>query len=105
MSALLNTTNEAEGLPRRRFTVAELERMVEAGLLQEDERIELIGGEIVPMSPKGDVIEHLRRHDGRGRVRSGLSGSVINEVTCTDRADMALLRLASDIRSVTWPAI
>ena len=27
--------------------------MTEAGILHEDERIELIGGEIVPMSPKG----------------------------------------------------
>jgi Uma2 family endonuclease len=49
-------TNAAEGLPRRRFTVAELERMTEAGILGEDERIELIGGDVVVMSPKG--IEH-----------------------------------------------
>jgi Uma2 family endonuclease len=47
------TTTAAEGLPRRRFTVAELEQMTAAGILHEDERIELIGGEIVPMSPKG----------------------------------------------------
>jgi Uma2 family endonuclease len=47
------TTTAAEGLPRRRFTVAELEQMAAAGILDEDERIELIGGEIVPMSPKG----------------------------------------------------
>ena len=54
------TTNAAEGLPRRRFTVAELERMTEAGILEEDERIELIGGEIVPMSPKGHQHEILK---------------------------------------------
>ena len=54
------TTTAAEGLPRRRFTVAELERMTEAGILEEDERIELIGGEIVPMSPKGDQHEILK---------------------------------------------
>jgi hypothetical protein len=45
-------TLAAEGLPRRAFTVAEVERMVEVGLLPEDERVELIGGELVPMSPK-----------------------------------------------------
>lgn len=50
----------AEGLPRRPFTVAELERMVEAGILAEDERIELIGGEVVPMSPKGNHHEVLK---------------------------------------------
>ena len=50
----------AEGLPRRRFTVAELQQMTAAGILDEDERIELIGGEIVPMSPKGDHHEILK---------------------------------------------
>lgn len=55
--ALPTTTTAADGLPRRRFTVAELEQMVAAGILDEDERIELIGGEVVPMSPKG------RRHE------------------------------------------
>ena len=54
------TTNAAEGLPRRRFTVRELERMTAAGILGEDERIELIGGEIVPMSPKGNQHEILK---------------------------------------------
>jgi len=54
------TTMAAEGLPRRRFTVAELEQMTAAGILQEDERIELIGGEVVPMSPKGDQHEILK---------------------------------------------
>ena len=54
------TTMAAEGLPRRRFTVAELEAMTAAGILDEDERIELIGGEIVPMSPKGNQHELLK---------------------------------------------
>ena len=38
------TTSAAEGLPRRRFTVAEVEAMVAAGVVEEDERVELIGG-------------------------------------------------------------
>jgi Uma2 family endonuclease len=54
------TTTAAEGLPRRRFTVAELEQMTAAGILAEDERIELIGGEVVPMSPKGNRHEMLK---------------------------------------------
>ena len=56
----LPTTMAAEGMPRRRFTVAELEAMTEAGILLEDERIELIGGEIVPMSPKGNHHELVK---------------------------------------------
>jgi hypothetical protein len=55
--ALPVTTQAAEGMPRRRWSVAELEEMTATGIIAEDERIELIGGEVVPMSPKG------RRHE------------------------------------------
>jgi Uma2 family endonuclease len=58
--ALEPTTTAAEGLPRRRFTVTELEQMSAAGILHEHERIELIGGEIVPRSPKGRHHEMLK---------------------------------------------
>jgi len=50
---LPGTTQAAEGLPRRRWSVAEIEAMVARGIILEDERFELIGGEAVPMSPKG----------------------------------------------------
>src|SRR5687767_9460150 len=54
------TTQAAEGLMRWRWTVAEIEAMVEAGIIAEDDRFELIGGEIVPMSPKGIQHETLK---------------------------------------------
>jgi len=47
-------THAAEGMPRRSWTVAESEAMVRAGIIDEDERFGLIGGEVVPMSPKSD---------------------------------------------------
>jgi len=53
-------TTAAESLPRRRFTVAEVEAMLAAGVMDEDERVELIGGELVPMSPKGLAHEVLK---------------------------------------------
>ena len=56
----VRTTQAAEGLPRRRFTVAEVEGMVAAGLMDEDERTELIGGELVPMSAKGNRHEMVK---------------------------------------------
>ena len=55
-----NVTMAAEGLPRRRFTVAEVEAMVAAGVMEEDERVELIGGELVPMSAKGNRHEVVK---------------------------------------------
>ena len=60
MGSAARVTSAAEGLPRRRFTVAEVEAMVAAGVMEEDERIELIGGELVPMSPKGFEHEVLK---------------------------------------------
>src|SRR5262245_1223716 len=39
---------------RRRFTVDEYHRMAEAGSLHEDERVELLDGDVLEMSPVGD---------------------------------------------------
>src|SRR5438045_3126140 len=55
------TTQAAEGLPRRRWSVAEIEEMVAKGIILEDERFELIGGEVVPMSPKGNRHELVKK--------------------------------------------
>ena len=57
LATLRPTTQAADGLPRWRWTTAELLAMVEAGILNRDDRIELIEGEIVPMASEG------RRHE------------------------------------------
>jgi Uma2 family endonuclease len=54
------TTQAAEGLMRRRWTVAEIEALVKAGIIGDHERFELIGGEIVPMNAKGIHHEVLK---------------------------------------------
>jgi Uma2 family endonuclease len=58
--ALPKRTQAAEGLMRRSWTVAEVEAMVKVGLIEEHERVELIGGELVPMSPKGSKHESYK---------------------------------------------
>ncbi len=50
-----------KGLPRRKFTVVEVEGFVREGIIREHERFELIGGEIIPMSPKGNWHENLKQ--------------------------------------------
>jgi len=55
-----NVTRAAEGFDRRSFTVAEILRMQDAGIVSEDENFELIEGEIVPTQAKTHVHELLK---------------------------------------------
>ena len=50
----------AEGMPRWRWTVAEVDRFVELGILTAEDRVELIGGELVPKPAKGIAHEDMR---------------------------------------------
>ncbi|MBV9636676.1 MAG: Uma2 family endonuclease, partial [Methylobacteriaceae bacterium] len=54
------TTRAAEGFDRRAFTVAECLRMQELGIIDSDERYELIEGEIVPMQSKNYGHERIK---------------------------------------------
>ena len=80
---LSGTTQAAEGLPRRRWSVAEIEAMVARGIILEDERFELIGGEVVPMSPKGarhEVVKAALQQNWFPRI-VGTPISLITETT------------------------
>lgn len=59
----------ATELARLRFSVADYHRMAETGILHEDDRLELIGGEIVQMNPVGRhhaaCVKRLNRLVGR----------------------------------------
>jgi Uma2 family endonuclease len=58
------TTQAADGLPRRAWTADEVARMIEAGILDEPEPFELIGGELVAMAAKNRQHEVLRTELG-----------------------------------------
>jgi Uma2 family endonuclease len=60
----------ASGTEPRRWTRAEYDRMIEHGLLGEDDRVELIDGEILTMAPQGT------RHAGTIRLVQNVLGSV-----------------------------
>jgi Uma2 family endonuclease len=54
------TTRAAEGRDRRAWSVEEVDAMVRAGIIAENERLELIGGELVPISAKGAFHEDVK---------------------------------------------
>jgi Uma2 family endonuclease len=71
-------TRAAEGLDRRGFTLGEVEKMIAAGVIDADERFELIEGEIVPMNPQ--AMPHLTM---KARLARALLG------TCPADTDIA----------------
>ena len=90
---------QAAAPARRRFTCAEYHRMAEVGILRRGERVELIEGEIVEMSPPGRrhkafvanltelIVVRLAGH-ARVHVQSGV---VLSEYT-EPEPDLAVLR-------------
>lgn len=64
----MNVTTAAEGFPRRAFTVDDIARMIDAGIIGEDEKFELVEGEIVMAAAKGFAHE---------RVKSALNIAVV----------------------------
>jgi Uma2 family endonuclease len=53
-------TTAAEGFPRRAFSVDDISRMIDAGVIHEDEKFELVEGEIVMMAAKGIAHERIK---------------------------------------------
>jgi Uma2 family endonuclease len=49
-----------DGIARRAFTAEDVRRMVEAGILDEGERVELIEGELTEMPPKGFAHDRVK---------------------------------------------
>lgn len=84
----IHVTQFAEGLPRRRFLTVDIERMVAAGLMEEGERTELLGGELVPMASEG------RRHE---MIRAWLNEQFMDVPNRDYRVSIeAMLRLTDD---------
>jgi len=100
-------------LPRsRRFTVEEFERMVHAGVFASDDRVELIEGEIIEMTPIGlphaSIVDRLtmliaRRLGDRTIVR--VQGPVgFATLHSRPQPDLALLRPRKDYYATRVPS-
>ncbi len=100
----------AVDLKRRRFNVDEYEQMGRAGILGEDDRVELLDGEIVEMTPIG-----LRHADCVNRLTRSLllafdDAAVIlvqNPIRLSDRSepqpDLALVRRRAGLYASSHP--
>jgi len=95
---------------KRLFTVEEYHRMAEAGILGEDDRVELIEGEIVEMTPIGSrhagAVNRLNRLFSE-RVGEHAVVSVQNPIRLGERSepqpDLALLRFREDFYASSHP--
>lgn len=95
---------------RRRFTVDEYQRMGEAGILAEHERVELIDGEIVTMSPIGPdhgwCLNRLNRAVNRA-LGDEVYIAVQNPIQLADdwqpQPDLAILQADSNQRQTPLP--
>ena len=89
--------------PRRLFTVDEFHQMAEAAIFGEDDRLELLSGEVVEMTPIGSrhaaCVSRLNRWLGR-HLGEGVIVRVQDPVRLDDRSepqpDLAVVRARDD---------
>jgi Uma2 family endonuclease len=95
---------------RRRFTADEYHRMGDSGILSEDDRVELIEGEIVEMAPIGSrhqacvdrLTELLSRHMAQ-RAVIRVQGPIRLGEHSEPQPDLALLRRRPDFYAASHP--
>ena len=100
-----------DSLPtRRRFTVDEYYRMAQAGILHEDDRVELLEGEIVQMAPIGSghagrVLRLATWFSARlaGRALVNVQNPVRLSSGSEPEPDIALLRPRPDFYTTAHP--
>ncbi|MYC29766.1 MAG: Uma2 family endonuclease [Chloroflexi bacterium] len=101
--ALPETSGTSRAPVTRKFTVEEYYRMAEVGILQPDERLELIDGEIIIMAPIGNPhatgVRRIERVFGRvlgdAVTISGQNPVLVGEHS-TPQPDVAILRFRED---------
>jgi Uma2 family endonuclease len=95
-----------------RFSVGEYHRIAEAGILGEDDRVELIDGELVRMSPVGRV--HAATVRRLNRLLAAQAGDLLlvdiqNPLQLSDdtepEPDVAVLRYRADFYEAATPAV
>lgn len=95
---------------RRRFSLDEYHRMGEAGILREDDRVELIQGEVVQMTPIGSRhaacvarLNHLLLKAARDRAVVWVQSPIGVPPHSEPQQDLALLRPRDDFYAAGHP--
>ena len=97
-------------IERRYFTVSEYDRMIEAGILTKDDRVELIEGEIIKMAPINSrhaacvnrLNRLLNRKAGKVAIVSVQNPIHLGEYS-EPEPDLALLRPRDDFYAQSHP--
>ena len=91
------------GRSRHRFTIRDYHRMIEAGILDENDKVELVGGEVVEMSAMGSRhAASIRQLDKRFQRALGDAASIGVQLPLTipnydePEPDIAVLRPRED---------
>jgi Uma2 family endonuclease len=94
----------------RPFTKDEYHRMIEAGILKEDDRVELLGGNIIAMAPIGsrhvacvNRLNHLLTKALGDRAQISIQNPVSLTQYSEPQPDIAVLRPREDFYSAALP--
>jgi Uma2 family endonuclease len=103
-------TDAAAPIPRRRFTIDEYHRMGEAGVFAEDDRVELLDGAIIQMSPIGiphsSSVDRLNAFFGRRLGRQAIirvQGPIILDRWSEPQPDLSVLAPRADFYGHAQP--
>jgi Uma2 family endonuclease len=99
-------TRAAEGFDRRSFTVHDVRRMIDNGIMDEDDRVELVEGELVVMASKGCAHELVKNGLNLALARalpSDMMVGVESSIQFTDHTilepDLVVFKRSALIRS------
>src|ERR1043166_2373408 len=97
-------------LARHRFTTADYYRMAETGVLRPEQRVELLDGEIIDMSPIGpahaSVVKRLNHHFGqmaKGRWLLAVQDPAHIDEHSEPQPDLMLVRVVPDFNASKHP--
>jgi Uma2 family endonuclease len=110
---IVHRSADSMGMPitARRFTVDEYHRMAAAGVLHEDDRVELLDGQVVEMTPIGpehggcvNRLTALFAPLARGAATVSIQNPLVLDTHHEPQPDLALLRYRADGYRTRHPA-